>query len=457
MTKKGQHAIVLGASMAGLLTARVLSDHFERVTLLERDRLPDDGSSRKGVPQGRHAHAVLASGLAAMEQLFPGLTAGLVAGGAMPGDIGRDVRWYQFGGYKLRADVGLPGVILTRPFLEAHIRQRVLRLLNVTAIQEADVQGLHTSDDHQRILGAVLRRRGGQPEQLLADLTVDATGRGAQSPKWLEALGYARPAETMVKVNVGYATRVYQRQPGETKDALAYMIASTPPRGKRYGVLFAVEGQRWIVTLIGFLGDHTPADEAGFLEFSRTLPTPDISERIQHARPLTEIVPHKFPSDLRRHYEKMAHFPQGYLVLGDAMCSFNPIYGQGMTVAALEARTLGQCLQAHLTGLPARFFKQVTPVIDIPWTLATGEDWRYPEVEGRRPRGAAFINRYVVQVHRAAMTDPVVLAAFFNVANLNRPPASLFHPKLMGRVFMANRRAQPLPPPPVSRMQQPIR
>jgi hypothetical protein len=164
MNKNGQPAIVLGASMAGLLAARVLADHFERVTLLERDRLPDDDSSRKGVPQGRHAHAVLASGLAAMEQLFPGLTAGLVAGGAMPGDIGRDVRWYQFGGYKLRADVGLPGILLTRPFLEAHIRQRVFALPNVTAIQEAEVQGLLASNDRGRVLGAVLQRRA-QPRR----------------------------------------------------------------------------------------------------------------------------------------------------------------------------------------------------------------------------------------------------------------------------------------------------
>src|SRR5260221_9525061 len=264
MTKKGQHAIILGASMAGLLTARVLSDHFERVTLVERDHLPEDADNRKGVPQGRHGHGVLARGLRIMEQLFPGLTAGLVAGGATPGDIARDVCWYQFGGYKLRANVGLPGILLTRPFLEAHIRQRVLGLPNVTAIQEADVQGLLPSDDRGRVLGVALQRRGGPPEQLLADLTVDATGRGAQSPKWLEALGYARPTETVVKVNVGYASRFYQRQPGDTKDALGYIIATTPPQGKRYGGMFAVEGQRWIVTLIGFLGDHAPADEAGF-------------------------------------------------------------------------------------------------------------------------------------------------------------------------------------------------
>ena len=429
--------------MAGLLTARVLSEHFERVTLLERDRLPDDASSRKGVPQGRHAHGVLARGLGIMEQFFPGLTADLVAGGAVPGDMGRDACWYQFGGYKVRADVGLPGVVLSRPYLEAHIRQRVLGLPNVTAIQEVDIQGLLSSDDGGRVVGVALQRRGGEPEQLRADLTVDGTGRSAQSPKWLEALGYARPAESVVKVNVGYASRFYQRNPGDTQVANAYMIGSTPPQGKRFASLFAVEGQRWIVTLIGFLGDHAPLDEAGFLEFARSLPTPDIYQLIQPAQPLSEIVQHKFPSNLRRHYEKMERFPEGYIVLGDAMCSFNPIYGQGMTVAALEALTLNQCLQAQpnsdLTGLPARFFKQVTPVVDNPWTLAAGEDWRYPEVEGRRPRGAAFINRYVIQVHRATRTDPVVLRAFFNVANLNQPPASLFHPRLLARVLRANR------------------
>ena len=448
---KGKHALVLGASMAGLLTARVLADYFERVTLVERDQLAAETGSHIGVPQGRHAHAVLARGLSSMEQLFPGLTAGLVAGGALPTDIARDVSWYQFGGYKVRADVGLPGIVLTRPFLEAHIRERLLGRPNIVLIQGADVQGLLTNAAHDRVLGVTLQRRGSEPEPCQADLTVDATGRAAQSPKWLEALGYARPAESTVKVNVGYASRFYRRLPGEPKDAVAYMVSDTPPHGKRSGAFLAVEGQRWMVTLAGFVGDHPPLDEAGFLEFARSLPTPEIYQRLQSAQALTEIVAHKYPSDLRRHYEKMARFPEGYLVLGDALCSFNPVYGQGMTVAALEAEALGDCLRRQLgqdlTGLPGRFFESVTPLIDVPWRMATGEDWRYPEVEGQRPRGTALINRYAVQIHRAARTDAVVCRAFFNVANLNQPPASLFHPALMARVLLANRPGRHAPTP----------
>jgi hypothetical protein len=255
-------------------------------------------------------------------------------------------------------------------------------------------------------------------------------------------LGYERPAESSIKINVGYASRFYRRQPGEERDAIAYLISSTPPHGKRGGVLFAVEGDRWIATLVGFLGDHPPADEPGYLEFARSLPTPDVYSRIRHAEPLSDIVLHKFPSNLRRHYEKMARFPQGYVVLGDALCSFNPVYGQGMTVAAMEALTLAECLRAQtgrdLTGLPARFFKKVSPVVDIPWTMATGEDLRFTEVQGPRAPGADFINGYVAQVHRAAMTDPVVCRAFFNAANLNQPPASLFHPAILVRVLRAN-------------------
>ena len=304
MQAKRQHAIVLGASMAGLLTARVLSEQFERVTLVERDRLPDEATSRKGVPQSRHAHGLLARGLRTMEQLFPGLTASLVAGGAVSGDIGRDACWYQFGGYKVRADVGLPGVVMTRPYLEAHIRQRVLGRSNVVAIQEADILGLLAAEDRGRLLGISLRRHGGQPEQLLADLTVDATGRGTQSPKWLETLGYGRPAESIVKINVGYTSRLYERKPGDSHAVPVYIIAATPPEGKRYGSLLAVEGQRWIVTLIGFLGDHSPTDEAGFLEFARSLPTPDIYQHVQSAQPLRVCEFIQFPADFLRPNDK---------------------------------------------------------------------------------------------------------------------------------------------------------
>ncbi len=442
MNKKGKHAIVLGASMAGLLTARALSDHFEHVTLIERDRFPEGAESRKGVPQSRHAHGVLARGLRIMEQLFPGLTRDLIAGGALPSDIALDICWYQFGGYKARFDADLPGIVLSRPFLEAHIRQRVLRLPQLTAIQETEVKGLVANEQRTHVIGVTIQRRGGGEEQWLADLTVDATGRAAQSPKWLEALGYDRPAESAVKVNVGYASHFYHRQPGDEQEAIAYFIGSTPPQGKRGGALLAIEGHRWIATLAGFLGDHPPTDEPGFLGFARSLPTPDIYSRIHKAEPLSEIVVYKFLSNLRRHYEKMTRFPEGYVVLGDALCSFNPVYGQGMTVAALEALTLAECLKAQpnrdMTGLPGRFFKKVTPVVDIPWLMATGEDLRYTEVEGVRPPSMDFINGYTALVHRAAMTDQVVCRTFFNVANLNQSPTHLFHPKILVRVLKAN-------------------
>ncbi len=441
MTKTGKHAIVLGASMAGLLTARVLSDHFEHVTLVERDRLPDSRDTRKGVPQARHAHGVLARGLNIMEQLFPGLKRDLVAGGAEPGDLAENCVWYQFGGYKSRANVGLEGVVMSRPFLESLVRRRVLKIPNLTTLQETDVLHPITDESKARVTGVTVQQTGHDPQQLLADLTVDTTGRGTQAPRWLESLGYGRPDESVVKINLAYVSRYYRRPKNSELDAIVYIIASTPPQGTRMATLFAVEDDRWICTLIGFLGDHPPMDEAGYLEFARSLPTPDIYNHIHKAEPLTELVAHKFPADLRRHYEKMRRFPEGYVVLGDAMCSFNPYYGQGMSVAAMETMTLADCLKAQpngdLTGLPMRFFKQATPVVDIPWTIAAGEDLRYRQVEGPRPPGFDLLNSYVVKVHQAATTDPEVCRAFFNVANLNAPPASLMKPSILLRVMKA--------------------
>jgi 2-polyprenyl-6-methoxyphenol hydroxylase-like FAD-dependent oxidoreductase len=438
--KIGTHAIVVGGSLAGLLATRVLSDHFDKVTAIERDRFPDGNENRKGVPQGRHAHGLLASGFRVMTSLFPGLQDELVQTGAIPGDVVGDARWYQFGGYKAKFQSGLGGILLSRPLLESTIRRRVLSLPNVQARETCSVLGLIVSPDRSRVTGVRLEHKtNGGEEELLADLVVDAGGRGSRSPAWLEALGYDRPTEEEIKIGVGYATRIYRRRPQDLSGDMAAIIAPMPPLEKRMGVILAIEGDRWIVSIGGWLGDHPPIDEPGYLEFARSLPAPDIYEVIKDAEPLSEIMVHKFPSNLRRHYERLTRFPEGYLVIGDAMCSFNPIYGQGMSVAALEALALRDCLNKQpagsLTGLPHRFFKRAAKVIDIPWTLAAGADFNYPEVEGKRPAGTDFINWYVGQVHQVAMHDREVCRAFFEVANLLKPPTSLFHPAMVLRVL----------------------
>lgn len=447
-TGTNQHAIVIGGSMAGLLTARVLSDHFARVTILERDAVHDAPEARRGQPQTRHTHGLLANGQAVMEHFFPGIVADLVAGGALVGDMAEAIRWYTFGGYRVNFTSGREGLLASRPYLEWHIRQRVLALPNVTLLDEVAVEGPLASGDLSRITGVEITRRaaGGGREQLSADLVVDAGGRGTQSPKWLERLGYGRPSESMVKVDMGYATRVYQQIPGELPDTHVLMSFGTAPEQKRAGFAFKIEGDRWSVSLAGHHSDHAPSDEAGFLAYARSLPSPDIYNLVSRAEPLSDIIPHKLPSSLRRHYEKMTRFPEGYLVLGDAIASFNPVYGQGMTSAAMQAQGLDELLHqrgGQLHGLAKTFFKRAAKVVDIPWQLAVGEDFRYAETTGPKPPAVDWINAYVARVHRATHRDPVVYDAFLKVMNLLAPPASLFTPQIVLRVLRAGRRVQP--------------
>jgi 2-polyprenyl-6-methoxyphenol hydroxylase-like FAD-dependent oxidoreductase len=435
------HAVVIGGSMAGLLATRVLSGHFQRVTLIERDRLPVEAENRQGVPQGRHLHALLVRGEQIISRLFPGMVEDLLQAGAVRVDLPGDILWFQEGVYKIRFHSGIGLICMSRPFLEAYVRSRVQEIKNLTCLQQHDVEGLIASADGRRVTGVKLRRRDAEAaEDLLeADLVIDATGRGSRSPKWLEMLGYRKPQESVVKVDVGYTTRIFRQNAELLKEAKAIFTLPAPPHGKRGGGMFPVEGGRWMVTLVGCLGDHAPADEQGFLEFAKSLPSQDVYKVISRAEPLTDFVIHKLPSNLRRHYERMTDFPEGYLVMGDAMCSFNPVYGQGMSVSAMEAEALDHCLQAaggrnHLRGLARDFFKGAARAIVNPWTLAAGEDFRFPGVAGPKPAGTDMINRYVSQLHKSTASDRETTRAFLQVMTLTHSPKTLFSPRIVLRV-----------------------
>jgi len=432
-------AIVIGGSLTGLLTARVLSKHFEKVTILERDPVNAVPESRKGQAQTRHLHGLLAQGLIIMKEYFPGIQEELVAGGALSGDMGEYIHWYQYGGYRLHFTSGMNGMTMSRPFLEFHIRRRVLSLPNVTLLDSCAADALITSPNKEQVTGVQITRRGSENESktLMANLIVDASGRGSAAPKWLESLGYQRPQEVEVKARIGYATREYRRRTDGSGKDQAVMISPTAPTEKHGTFLFPIEGDRWILTAGGYVGDHPPSDEAGLLEYIRTLPAPDIYDIITNTEPLTEIVTYKYPTSLRRSYEKLTRFPEGYLVIGDAVASFNPIYGQGMTSAAMQTRALDNALQqSNLQGVWKLYFKQVAKVVDMPWQLAVGEDFRYPETEGVKPPFTDMINAYVEKVHKATQRDPVVYAQFLRVLNLMAPPASLMTPGIMWRVLM---------------------
>ena len=430
-------AIVIGGSMSGMLAARVLADHFAEVVLFDRDAFPQPGENRKGVPQGQHAHALLASGRQILERYFPGFKDELYGQGALKGDYQR-VRWFDNGVYHTRFD-GLEALVISRPRLEAHVRARLTALPSIRINDRRDVDTL--AADAGRVTGVKVG-----DEVISADLVVDASGRGSQSPAWLEKLGFPRPPEEAVRVDLGYTTRIFQRKPDHLKGDIAVICPSAPP-AKRGGVALAMEGDRWMVTLFGMLGDHPPNDDRGFLEFARSLPAPDVHEVIAQAEPLTALIPFKFPQSTRRHYESLARFPGGYLVFGDAVCSFNPIYGQGMSTAALQAAALDKCLTAGDAELAKRFFAAASKVIDAPWTMAVGGDLRYEDVDGPRTGMVKFVNWYIGKLHIAAAGDPAVARAFHRVANLLDPPPSLMQPAIAFRILQGNMRKPAAPTP----------
>lgn len=439
MNPQNNHAIVLGGSIGGLLAARVLANHFTQVTLIERDALTQGAENRKGAPQGRHLHALLARGYQALVTLFPGFQADLLAAGAVICDITNDVRWVQGGSYSVNFKSGIDAVFISRPALEALIRQRVLALPNITLRSSCAVAALTSTADQQQVTGVTLHdRQTGQDETLRADLVVDATGRGSQIPKWLEALGYGTPAESVVNVGVSYATRLYRRTVSD-EQAKALLSVPVAPLETRGGGVFPIEGNRWIVTLSGYLGSDAPTDEQGFMDYAQSLPTPELYELLKSVEPISEITAYKYPASRRRHYEQLPRFPAGLIAVGDAVCSFNPIYGQGMTVCALEALTMDAWLrtarQQNQTPDARQFLQLIAKVIDVPWTLAASAD-----TVKAQPN---LVDRYFDRLKKTSQHDPVVNLAFIKVVQLLAPPASLFYPQIVARVLLGGWRSGP--------------
>ena len=446
-TTLGAHAIVIGGSMAGLLAARALGDHFAGVTVIERDRLPSGPEQRKGVPQARHVHAFWAGGLQAAEQLLPGLHAELLAEGAVRLGMPTDLAWLTPADRWTRHFEATQDLVsASRCLLEWVVRRRVRAIANVHVLPEQEVTGL-LLDRRRDVCGVAVRDRGcGQVLELGGDLVVDASGRGSALPRWLAAHDLPAPKESFVDGHLGYATRLFEipEDPGRTWRA-AYIQPSAPAQ-TRGGILFPVEGNRWVVTLIGADGDHPPTDEEGYVAFARSLRDPLLHDAIGSAQPASPIFGFRHTENRRRHYEK-APLPGRLLVVGDSLCAFNPVYGQGMTVAAKEVERLGATLAGctrrdRLPDVVRRAQREVARCTDGPWTLATSNDLRFPGTEGERLTVATrVINRYMDRVIGVVSDDATVNAAFLRVLNMIDPPQALFHPKVAVRALAPVRRA----------------
>lgn len=436
--------------MAGLLATRVLSDHFHEVILIERDKMNDIPESRKGQPQTRHVHVLLARGFQVMSQYFPDLAQSIRREGGLVLDLGQNMHWYCYGGYRRRFKLGVEAVISDRTFLEWQVRKRVVNLPNVKVLDGFTVDKLLSTNNHERITGVNIKQQDHQENTrtLLSDLVIDCSGRSSKSTKWLAELGYPEAPRSVVSCGIGYSTCLYHRNPDEPNSQEWFFITPEAPKEYRAASAFPIEGNRWIVSLVGWHGDHAPKDEAGFLEFARSLPAPDVYDLICRFKPLSEISIYKYPASIRHHYERMKAFPNGYLIMGDALCSFNPLYGQGMTTAALQAEALDKLLLesgSSLERINKPYFKRAAKILDIPWKTAVGEDFRYPETRGKKAPGTDLLNAYISRINRVTHHDTVVCSVFLKVLSMLEPPLSLFRPHILWRVLLSKRPKMEIP------------
>ncbi|WP_207933955.1 FAD-dependent monooxygenase [Actinomadura sp. KC06] len=446
MGRVGERAVVLGAGMAGLLAARVLAGACEQVTIVERDEPPGPGRPRKGVPQGRHAHMLMPRGQEILRDLFPGLEDELIDAGAVVADPSTEHR-FNLGGHALcRVPRSDRAVQASRPLLEGAVRERVRALDGVVFAHGCDAVGL-VAPDPRRVTGVRIMRRvpGSAEEELPADLVVDATGRAARTRLWLESLGYDPAPREEIEVGVAYASRPVRLPLGSLPDK-AVVVGPGPgrPRGM---ALIAIEGDRHLLTVAGLdKGHRPPTDPEGFLAYMEGLAPPDVARAVRAAEPLGEISAHRYPSDLRHRYERLRRFPAGLLVTGDALCSFNPIYAQGMTVACLEAQVLARCLDdAGARDLTRRYFRAVAKALDVPWRMAVAADLSMPEVPGRRGPAIRLLNAYVGRVQAAAARDPEIAGRLVRVIGLLDPPTALMRPSVLAAACAVRRTGEALP------------
>ena len=441
------HAVVVGAGIGGLLTAQALSRHVDRVTVVERDSLPSAPTARPGVPQGRHVHVLQPGGLAAIEGLLPGFGDELVTRGAVPVVVPRDLLWQSSAGW-MRPQEGRGHVVLSasRELIEAVTRDLVLdRSADRACAPGSRWRPWRVRDG--RVAGVDVRPRGagaGEPtERIVADLVVDSSGRRSKAPDWLEAAGFDRPEEEVIDADLSYATRIYRRGPDDLNGWAAVLLQPKPPGCRRMGVMFPIEGDRWMVTIAGANGDVPPTDEDGFLAFATGMRTPLIGDAIERLEPLGPIVSFRKTANRRRHYDQLRRCRDGFLVVGDAACAFNPVYGQGMSVAALTAAETHRSLRAHLADRAADLAdatadlqRAVARINAAAWMVATGADLRFPGTVGRSATAAdRVVHRYLDRVVLVAASDPVANAAYVDVVTMTALPTSLLRPALAARVL----------------------
>jgi 2-polyprenyl-6-methoxyphenol hydroxylase-like FAD-dependent oxidoreductase len=443
----GSQALVIGGSIAGLATARVLADLFDHVTVLERDPIAPVPAARKSIPQGNHLHVLMLGGERVLSTLYPGFTTRLVELGSVRLRFAKDMAFYtptrktySLSGTVIEPrDLGIDAYSQSRELLEHAVREATLALPNVTLESGVTVQGLIY--DGGRVRGVRYDHAEGS-RTLEADFVVDNGGRGSRAPKWLAEMGFETPEETTIGVDFAYASARFRIPSSYHEPEQAMLFGGPPPRYPNGGGIFSIEHDTWQVSLAGRFGNYPPVDREGFFAFARALPTPQLYEFLKDAEQITDFYQHRFPTSVQRHYERLSAFPEGFVVLGDAICSFNPVYGQGMSSAMLQVQALQSLLNERvakgdgspLAKLATAFYPRAADVIATPWILASAFDFAFPQTKGERPPNMSEGAAYFGALDALTAEDPEVHRTVLEVFQLARPLLALWQEPLFSRV-----------------------
>ncbi|MFC7310449.1 FAD-dependent oxidoreductase [Streptomyces monticola] len=438
-------AVVLGGGMAGMLSAAVLADHADNVTIIESDLFPAAPELRKGLPQGYHNHMFMSGGVSAVDSLLPGTSDALYAAGAKRRGMPADLLTLSAEGWYRRHRDGRSHVLLcSRALLDHTLRERVLANPKINVIEAAKVTGL--AGTAARVTGVRVESAGSEPQTLDADFVVDATGRRSKAPAWLAEFGLPDVEEELVDAGFAYASRLYEAPPGTPESFPGVLIQAQNGTGKpgRGAALLPNEGNRWIVALIGTRGGQPPTDEAGFTEFARSLRDPAVADLMAAATPAGRIQAYRGLPNWRRHYEKLP-LPEGFVVIGDAATTLNPNYATGMSLAALGAIALRDELARTglVPGLAQKAQAGIAKASLGAWQMATGTDQWFPDVKSTVKRAPDLLRRFTARFARMTTENAALSDASFKTAALEAPPSSMMTLPALITVFRGPR-ARPL-------------
>lgn len=432
-------AIVIGGSIAGKLAAKALSDFFEEVVILEAGEQWGEESVRKRVPQSNHIHVLLATGAEELEKLFPNIQNKLIELGSITNNVTQDTKWYQFGELKHRFKGDVNMIQQSRLMLEQHIQYRTEAVSNIIIQNGKIVEKLIMDNQRVKVCGITVKcLETGIQEDMYADIVVDASGFNSKNTSWLQEYKI-NVKEEKVKIDLSYSTRMFRLKENYCIDGKVIYVTPKLPEIPYGALIQKIEKDQYFLTYIGYANERLPKNEKGFYDFSKKMALPDILEFLQNAEAISDINMYKVSYQVRRQFEKTKNMPAGFLVIGDAHTRFDPIYGQGMTIAAMEAMELQRCLQQSNRidkKFTQIFYARIAKIVEIPWEMTTTEIFRHPELRGDLSLKQKFQQWYTKKVYETATNNEEVYSRFARVVHLLCKPTHLFHPKVLFAILL---------------------